>query len=128
MYYIIILNIFININYKIQSNCYNMTFTQLQHGNQTLYLLLIYRHQIQNITCSWKSLPRILIVDIYNDNLIILGDFNFHYETNSLQHNIFKSLCNEVNLKQHINLPTHIHNHTLDLTINATDRPLCYKL
>ena len=66
--------------------------------------------------------PLNTIYDILNDvhdknNLIILGDFNLN--PNSL---IFKNVLNDLNLKQHIIVPTQSKVNTLDLVITRNSQ------
>src|SRR6218665_1814522 len=49
---------------------------------------------------------------------VLVGDFNIHVETPSDTFpSNFLNLLSSVNLVQHVNFPTHIKNHTLDLCI-----------
>jgi len=53
---------------------------------------------------------------------LITGDFNIHVDDSSDNHAIaFSKLLSDANLTQHVTVPTHIHNHTLDLVITSTD-------
>ena len=80
-----------------------------------LNLILFYRPP--NSTSPLNT-----IYDILNDvhdknNLIILGDFNLN--PNSL---IFKNVLNDLNLKQHIIVPTQSKVNTLDLVITRNSQ------
>ena len=56
--------------------------------------------------------------------LVVLGDFNLHFEMNNVDTSRFKDLLFSLNLDQHVNGPTHQHGHTLDLVITrAGDSP-----
>jgi len=56
---------------------------------------------------------------------IITGDFNIHLDNHS-DHatSQFLSLLSSFNLTQHVNFPTHNHNHILDLIITSSDTSL----
>ena len=52
-------------------------------------------------------------------NLLILGDFNIHVDNrNSTFAEGFSSILVSHDLVQHVNEPTHVDNHTLDLVIS----------
>jgi len=51
-------------------------------------------------------------------NLLITGDFNFHYQDNNNQDaNKFRSLLSSISLQQHVTEATHDSGHVLDLII-----------
>jgi hypothetical protein len=55
---------------------------------------------------------------IASGELLITGDFNLHVDVpTDTDANHFKEVLDSVNLKQHVNIPTHIKGHTLDLII-----------
>ena len=59
------------------------------------------------------------------DRVIIVGDFNIHFDTlsNSFAQD-FLNICNSFNFVQHVvSRPTHNHGHTLDLVLTL-DLPL----
>ena len=66
----------------------------------------------------WK-----LLLPIYNSNLIILGDFNFHWTATKPDSNTqkFKDLVQSCNLKQIVTEPTHTRGHALDLVFINSD-------
>ena len=55
--------------------------------------------------------------------LLMLGDFNFHWELETLDTFKFSDLISSMGLKQHINVPTHDKEHTLDL-VRVCSTPL----
>ena len=59
-----------------------------------------------------------------NGDLVLVGDFNFHYEDTSNGDALkLKELLYSLNLEQHVDEPTHEKGHTLDLVITrVTDR------
>ena len=50
--------------------------------------------------------------------LVISGDFNIHMDSASPNANAFADTLSAYDLVQHINKPTHVHDHTLDLLIS----------
>ena len=53
---------------------------------------------------------------------IITGDFNIHVDNPSSCHTTrLNSTLQSLDLKQHINFPTHVHGHILDLLITPSD-------
>jgi len=58
------------------------------------------------------------------NEFVLVGDFNVHVNTPSdTRPSSFLNLLSSVNLVQHVNFPTHIENHTLDLLITSTASP-----
>ena len=53
---------------------------------------------------------------------LVLGDFNFHFEQSHHPDTIkLRDLIYSLNLRQHVQEPTHIHGHALDLVISRED-------
>ena len=59
-------------------------------------------------------------LNITNERLLIAGDFNFHIDdpTNN-DATAFLQTVNSLNLIQHVDGPTHSHEHTLDLLMTC---------
>ena len=55
------------------------------------------------------------------ENLVIIGDFNFHIESTSSNSKTFNSLIDSFDLTQKVNFPTHIYGHTLDLLLTKSN-------
>ena len=87
------------------TNC-EMYLIKLQFNNNIMHILLIYRPPINCPT---------LICNEFSD--IIHTEFNFHYDTDISDYLEFKTLCNKLNLKQHINYPIFTHSYTLELIL-----------
>ena len=47
----------------------------------------------------------------------MLGDFNLHLDNSNGQTNKFNEIHTCLDLKQHVNFPTHVHGYRLDLLI-----------
>jgi hypothetical protein len=61
--------------------------------------------------------------------LLVMGDFNFHVGDNtSPDANRLISLLHGMNMKQHVNEPTHVKGHVLDLVITRSSEPLIQHL
>ena len=59
------------------------------------------------------------------NNLLILGDFNYHVNNDKdIYACKFLELLDSCGLKQNVNFPTHRRNNTLDLVISREDEPL----
>src|SRR6218665_2018806 len=60
---------------------------------------------------------------------VLVGDFNIHVDTPSdTLPSSFLNLLSSVNLVQHVNFPTRIENHTLDLLITSTSSLPSFKV
>ena len=54
--------------------------------------------------------------------LLLLGNFNLHFENqNNKNTKKFQDILYATDLVQHVNVPTHIHGHCLDLVVTRTD-------
>ena len=52
--------------------------------------------------------------------LIVIGDFNLHIDKPTNQTTVFLDLLSLFGLQQHVDFPTHIHGHPLDLIITSS--------
>ena len=64
-----------------------------------------------------------LLEDIHHttENLVIIGDFNFHLESISSNSITFNSLSDSFDLTQKVNFPTHTYGHTLNLVLTKSN-------
>ena len=94
---------------------------------QSLRLLVIYRPPSSSKAGATFSKFLAEFADLLETVLfsagrfIILGDFNIHVDNKSCsdaQH--FLDLTDSLNLTQHVQVPTHIKGHTLDLVLTRT--------
>lgn len=92
--------------------------------NIMIRLIIIYRpppspknqHTFMQFNEEFTSL--LDRVCLSTGHLIIAGDFNIHMDNNENPHCIqFDNILNSFGLKQHVNQPTQIFGHTLDLII-----------
>ena len=107
------------------TNC-DLLLTKIKHNNLSLSLLLVYRPPNNDYRSFITDFTDIIHIHS-TENLLILGDFNFHVNTDLLHHYKFKMNYNELNLTQHVNFPTHIHGNTLNLILTFTDSKLLNK-
>jgi hypothetical protein len=68
----------------------------------------VFSNEIQEILSMLATSPQ---------DLIITGDFNLHVDVPSKQTDLFLEILSSFDLQQHVNFPTHIHSHSLDLLI-----------
>ena len=96
---------------SLQYNCVVFNF------EPKLIILSIYRLQEVSFTNFLADLDEIINDHFSNSHsLIIVGDFNVHYEKNELRDTVLLSdLMSSFGLSQLIVGPTHKHGHTLDL-------------
>jgi len=84
-----------------------------------LKICIIYRSPTSSIKEFLEDFTYYLnqVTDL-NDNFIIMGDFNIHYDNKSNKYSKqFIDILEVFDLKNHINEPTHNKGHTLDLII-----------
>ena len=59
------------------------------------------------------------------DNFVIAGDFNIHMDKDSNESaRKMRSLLDNFSIDQHVNSPTHVHGHTIDLVMSRHDSQL----
>ena len=90
---------------------------KLECGRACLNILHIYRppgpassffSELQDLLVYLASLPH---------DLVLMGDFNLHLESSSSDVRQLTGILESFDLNQHVNFPTHIHGHTLDVMI-----------
>lgn len=109
------------------NNYINLLITARQR--KTLRLVVVYRSKKTKTRQStgpvflheFAMLLELLLAKQHY--LLISGDFNFHVDDERNRETLtFLDLVNSFNLKQHVNMPTHRHGHTLDIMLTrATD-------
>ena len=84
--------------------------------------LNIYRPPSSSTTSFFEQFQS-LLEDIHHttENLVIIGDFNFHLETTCSNSKTFHSLVDSFDLIHKVNFPTHIHGYTLDLVLTKSN-------
>ena len=89
---------------------------------ESFYFLNIYRPPSSSTTSFFEPFQS-LLEDIHHttENLVIIGDFNFHLETTCSNSKAFDSFIDSFDLIQKVNLTTDIHGHTLDLVLTKSN-------
>ena len=89
---------------------------------ESLYFLNMYRPPSSS-TSTFLEQFQSLLEDIHHntENLVIIGDFNFHIKSTSSNSKTFNSLIDSFDLNQKVNFPTHIYGHTLDLLLTKSN-------
>ena len=89
-------------------------------GNNSFSGFVACLYRFQNGTCQFFGEFQDLLENIISlhDNLYILGDFNLHLDNLIGNTNKFNEILTCFDLKQHVNFPTHVHGHWLDLLIS----------
>ena len=80
-----------------------------------LQLICIYRSPIQSCTLFGDESD--LIHSFDSTNYLILGDFNYHFNSLETYHAEFTNIIYTLSLSQHVFSPTHITNNIFDLVI-----------
>ena len=78
---------------------------------QTDRISTVFFNQFQNLFQNLPSIP---------GEWLILGDFNSHLDIPSHHTETFTDILTSFGLLQHVNFPTHIHCHWLDLCITRS--------
>ena len=89
------------------------------HNSIKFSLFLIYRpprFSIDDIHIFPNEFYDIITSTKSND-YILIGDLNFHYDTDIHLHSLFINLIDSFSLIQHITFPTHYIGHILDLVV-----------
>ena len=105
--------------------CINFVISQ---GKQTVRTIVIYRpppstaYQIKE--SSFHEDFGKLVSSIKNKSLLILGDFNFHWDDPGNTHTRqLKQLFDSADLTQHVSNPTHRAGHILDWVVSRSNIP-----
>ena len=107
-----------HMKYK-QYSSFELTVAKIFLANKnSLTLVSIYRLLFVSTTvflCEIVQLFEILVSS--NENIILAGGVNVHMDEDNLYSNQLKDILNTFNATQHVNFPTHIACHTLDIII-----------
>ena len=92
--------------------------------NSSILLISIYRVLFVSLAVFLDEIAKLLeLLVTLKDNIILAGDINIHMEENSLYPNKFKDILETFNVTQHIDFPTHIQGHTLDIVATFGENP-----
>ena len=88
-------------------------------GNNSFSGFVVCLYRLQNGTFQFFDEFQDLVENIVSlhDNLYILGDFNLHLDNSNGNTKKFNEILTCFDPKQHVNFPTHVHDHWLDLLI-----------
>ena len=100
-------------------NSFEVTMVSLKITNSTkIILVTIYRLQFIPAATFLKEFSELLeILSAMPEDFILSGDVNFHLESNDYYVELLRKLWDSFNLVQHVHVPTHNLNHTLDLVL-----------
>ena len=86
-------------------------------GRACLNILNIHRPP-GPASSSFSELQDLLLyIDSLPHDLVLIGDFNLHLESSSSGVRQLTGILESFDLNQHVNFPTHIHGHSLDVMI-----------
>ena len=97
-----------------------MIFIHLKRSKRSLHGSKILRSVVSlsvHVIFFYEYQDLIENIISLHDNLYILGDFNLHLNNSNRSTNKFNEILTCFDLKQHVNFPTHVHGHWLDLLI-----------
>ena len=106
-------------------NSFEITMVKLFLKNNILLLVSIYRILFVPVNKFLEEIVKLLEIITSNYQLIVLtGDINIHMDENTLYPGRFKDILETFNIKQHVQGPTHIQGHTLDIVATYDDAPV----
>ena len=124
----ILLKIDINykrINHKQFSSFEHIIIKILPKDNKSLLLVSIYRVLFVSVTVFLDEIVQLFeILVTLKDNIVLAGDVNIHMDEDDLYSNRFKDILDTFNIIQHIDFPTHIQGHTLDIIATFGENPV----
>ena len=94
-------------------------------NRMSLLLVSIYRVLFVSKTVFLDEIAQLfeMLVSL-KDNIILAGDVNIHMDEDDLYTNKFKDILDTFNIIQHIDFPTHIQGHTLDIITTFGKNPI----
>ena len=107
---------------SLNISTFEMTVISIVHNSVSIDVCVIYRplsasSYLKQFIDDFSCLLYYLLFK--NSSLLIAGDFNVHFDNVSPNTRLFLKTISAYDLKQHIQVPTHIHGHTLDLLITS---------
>lgn len=109
---------------------FEVTMISLKLTNSTkIILVTIYRLQYIPAATFLKEFTEFLeILSVMPEDFVLSGDFNFHMDSNDYYAELLRNLWSSFNLVQHVHVPTHKLNHTLDLVLTRKESSKISKL
>ena len=100
-------------------DCMSCTF-RLKFNS--LRIIVIYRHPKPDFSTIFNEFSDLINAFLHHNEykLMIVGDFNYHFDSSFQPHSLFKKLTESIGLHQHINCPTHVSGNILDLIFTPT--------
>ena len=86
--------------------------------NESCLFLNIYKPPSTSPATFYEQFNAALLEN--TDNLVIIGDFNIHMDTNSNDSKNFCAILRSFDLLQKVHFPTHILGHTIDLVLTKS--------
>ena len=112
------------INQKQFSSFEHIVMKVSLEQNKSLILVSIYRVLFVSVTVFLEEIVKLFEVLVtLKDNIILAGDVNIHMDEDELYSNRFKDILDTFNIHQHVNFPTHIQGHTLDIIATIGENP-----
>ena len=102
----------------ILTNC-QVLFLKIKINHLSIFDILLVNRPPSTPKQLFTSELTHILTQIPLNKLIILGDFNYHYDENKYPRNIFKQTIETLSLKQHITFATHIHGHIIDIVLTS---------
>ena len=87
-------------------------------NKKSLFVITVYRLQEVAFSTFFDEYTELLnLYVVSNEHFVIAGDINIHMETEEASAKRMQELLDLYDLKQHVDEPTHIKGHTLDVVI-----------
>ena len=100
-----------------QYSSFELTVVKIELQNKRHILLVsIYRILFLSITIFLVEIVQLFETFVtIKEDVLLAGDVNIHMDEDDLYSNQFKVILNTFNIVQHVDFPTHIQGHTLDI-------------
>ena len=96
---------------------------------RSMMLITVYRLQFVPIAEFFDEFEELLAkYTVMNEDFIIAGDVNVHTETDDCSSRKFKGLLDQFDLIQHVQEPTHLKGHTIDVVISPNKKAYVHDL
>ena len=104
------------------SDCLSCTFN---FPFDILRIIVIYRPPRPDYSIFFDEFSDCINNGLHSSSFkfICMGDFNYHFNSMSQPHSLFRQLTESLGLHQHISCPTHTSGNILDLIFTPNDTP-----
>ena len=98
------------------SDCLSCTFN---FPSDILRIIVIYRPPRPDYSILFDEFSDCINYGLHSSSFkfICMGDFNYHFDSISQPHSLFRQLTKSLGLHQHISCPTHTSGNILDLIL-----------